>query len=158
MSNMPNIGSIVFGPGFKDLEKHFVGFDEQFNRMSKLTTDLTKNIPNYPPYNIKKVDDNKYVIELAVAGFSKQQLELEINDGVLTVTGNTTIGSETEDGLNVEYLWKGISNRAFTRTFTLADSVEIKNAEYVNGLLKVWLEKLVPETKKSKKIEIKDRE
>lgn len=158
MSTLPNIGSIVFGPGFKDFEKHFVGFDEQLNKFTKIHNDLTKNIPNYPPYNIKKVDDNKYVIELAVAGFSKQELELEINDGVLTVTGNTTLGSEMEDGSNVEYLWKGISNRAFTRTFTLADSVQIKNAEYVNGLLKVWLEKLVPETKKAKKIEIKDRE
>ena len=64
-----NIGKIAFGPGFKDFDKYFVGFDDQFNRLAKMHDDLTKNIPNYPPYNIKKVDDNKYVIELAVAGF-----------------------------------------------------------------------------------------
>lgn len=157
MSTLPTLGSIVFGPGFKDFEKHFVGFDEQFNKLTKLHSDVTKNIPNYPPYNIKKVDENKYVIEIAVAGFSKQELDVEINEGVLTVKGNSTIGSETADGDNVNYLWKGISDRAFTRNFTLADSVEIKNAEYFNGLLKIWLERLIPETKKAKKINIKEK-
>lgn len=147
----------IFGPGFKDFEKHFVGFDEQINKLAKLHTDITKNIPNYPPYNIKKVDENRYVIEIAVAGFSKQELDVEINEGVLTVKGNSTIGSETTDGDNVNYLWKGISDRAFTRNFTLADSVEIKNAEYFNGLLKIWLERLIPEAKKAKKISIKEK-
>ncbi len=153
---MSNLGSIVFGPGFKEFEKHFVGFDGQLHKMQTLAQDLAKNIPNYPPYNIKKVDENRYVIELAVAGFSKQELDVEINDGVLTVKGSTTLGSETEDGENVSYLHKGISNRDFTRTFTLADSVEIRNAQYLNGLLKIWLERLIPETKKSKKINISE--
>ncbi len=153
---MSNLGSIVFGPGFKEFEKHFVGFDEQLHKMQALTADLAKNVPNYPPYNIKKVDENRYVIELAVAGFSKQELDVEINDGVLTVKGSATLGSEVEDGHNVSYLHKGISNRDFTRTFTLADSVEIRNAQYLNGLLKIWLERLIPETKKSKKINISE--
>ena len=147
----------MFGPGFKDFDKHFVGFDEQLNRLTKLHNDLTKNIPNYPPYNIKKVDENRYVIELAVAGFSKQELDVEINEGILTVKGSSTLGSETEENDNVNYLWKGISDRAFTRSFTLADSVEIKNAEYINGLLKIWLERLIPEAKKAKKISIKEK-
>jgi len=71
----------TFGPDFKDVGKFFVGFDEQFNRLAKIHDDMSKNIPNYPPYNIKKTGDNTYVIEVAVAGFSKQDIEIELNDG-----------------------------------------------------------------------------
>lgn len=127
-----------------------IGFDQVFNRLAELSQNLPK-IPSYPPYNIRKVDENKYVIELAVAGFGKQDLELELTDGVLTIKGST---SSDEDN----FIYKGIADRAFTRSFTLADSVEIKNADLINGMLKIWLERFIPEEKLPKKIEINEGE
>lgn len=148
--------TFAFGPGFKygtkDMDKFFVGFDEQFNKMAKLHDEVTKNIPNYPPYNIKKVSDSKYTIELAVAGFAKQDIELEFADNKLIVTGKASDDSENET-----FLWKGIANRAFTRTFVLDDQVEIQNAEMLNGMLKIFLERIIPEHKKPKKIEINEK-
>lgn len=123
-----------------------VGFEPILKRLAEITETMPK-IPTYPPYNIKKIDENKYVIEMAVAGFGKQDLELELQDGTLTVKGNVV----SDDS---EYLYKGIAERAFTRQFTLADTVEIKNADLINGMLKIWLERFVPEEKKPKKINI----
>ena len=142
----------VFG---KDFDKFFIGFDDHFSRMQKLHDDITKNIPNYPPYNIKKVDENHYVIEMAVAGFSKTDIEITLDEGKLIINGKVRDSSESDDA-GAYYFYKGIAERAFSRTFTLADSVEIKNAEMVNGILKVWLENFIPEHKKPKKIDIKD--
>lgn len=141
----------VFGPGFKDFDRFFVGFDDQFNRIAKMHDDLTKNIPNYPPYNIKKIGDSTYVIELAVAGFAKQDIEIELADGKMIVKGNVT--TEEDDS---NFLFKGIAARNFTRTFALDDQIEIKNAEMFNGMLQVFLERIIPEHKKPKKIEVKD--
>lgn len=144
----------LFGPGFKDADKFFVGFDEQFNRMQKLHDDLTKNIPNYPPYNIKKTSDTTYVIEVAVAGFAKQDIEIELDGDRLVVRGNT----ETDQADSTSaFLFKGIANRAFTRSFALDDQIEVKDAELLNGMLKVFLERIVPESKKPKKIEVKSK-
>ena len=81
-------GNIVFGPAFKDFDKFFVGFDDQWNRLQKLHDDVTKNIPNYPPYNVRKTGDNTYSIELAVAGFGKSEIEIELEDNKLIVRGN----------------------------------------------------------------------
>ena len=149
--NLP-LGNITFGPALKDFDKFFVGFDEQFDHMKKLHSDLAKNIPNYPPYNIKKVDDTKYVIEIAVAGFSKSEIEITLDEDTLTVKGV----SKEDD--NYSYLFKGIGMRDFARTFALNDKVEIKNAGLVNGMLKIALERILPEVKKSKKIDINDSE
>jgi len=134
-----------------NLPKQFnttVGFEPILKRLAELSDNLPK-IPTYPPYNIKKVDENKYVIEVAVAGFGQQDLELEMQDGVLTVKGDIKTG-DGEDA----YLFKGIADRAFTRKFTLADTVEVKNADLINGMLKIWLERFIPEDKKPKKIDI----
>jgi molecular chaperone IbpA len=114
--------------------------------------DLTKNIPNYPPYNIKKTGDNTYVIELAVAGFGRQDVEIELDDGKMIVRGKVDSG-EPDDN----YLFKGIAARSFTRTFALEDQVEVKDAEMINGMLKVFLERIIPEHKKPKKIEVKEK-
>ena len=142
----------VFGRDmFKDFDKLYVGFDDQFNKMAKIHDDLTKNIPNYPPYNIKKTSDNTYVIELAVAGFAKQDIEIELNDGKMMIKGN--VGNDESEG---DFLWKGIAARNFTRTFALEDQVEVKDAEMLNGMLKVFLERIIPEHKKPKKIEVKE--
>ena len=137
---------------FKDLDKFFVGFDDQFNRIAKMHDDLTKNVPNYPPYNIKKTGDNTYVIELAVAGFAKQDVEIELDGGKMIIKGN--VQSEDSDG---DFLWKGIAARNFTRIFALEDQVEVKDAEMINGMLKVFLERIIPEHKKPKKIEVKEK-
>jgi len=133
-----------------NLDKFFVGFDDQFNRMAKLHDDFTKNIPNYPPYNIKKTGDNTYVIELAVAGFAKQDIEIEFADDKLIIKGNT------KDDESSDFLFKGIAARNFTRTFVLDDQIEIKDAAIFNGMLKIALERIIPDHKKPKKIEVKD--
>jgi len=136
---------------FKDFEKLFVGFDDTYNRMAKFHDDVTKNIPNYPPYNIRKVEDNKYVIELAVAGFARQDIDITFEDNKLIVSG------KTEDD-NSNFLFKGIANRAFTRTFFLDDTIEINDAAMMNGMLKIALEKIIPEHKKPEKIAVNDGE
>lgn len=143
----------IFGQ-IKDFDKFFVGFDDQFNRMAKLHDDLTKNIPNYPPYNIRKTGENTYTIEMAVAGFGQGELDIEIDGDKLIIRGNTS--SEDNDN-DSNYLFKGIANRAFTRTFAIDDQMEVKNAELFNGMLKVFLERIIPEHKKPKKIEVKSK-
>ena len=143
------IPDTMLHPQFKDFEKFFVGFDEQFNRMAKFHDDLAKNIPNYPPYNIKKVDENKYVIEMAVAGFSKNEIEVEFAEDKLIVRGNASSDSEAK-----EWIYQGIAARNFTRTFALNDQVEIQSADLVNGMLKIALERIIPEHRKAKKIEV----
>lgn len=134
----------------KDFDKFFVGFDEQFNRLAKMHDDITKNIPNYPPYNIKKTGDNTYLIEVAVAGFAKQDIEIELVDGKMIVTGKTHSDDDNS------FLFRGIANRAFTRTFALDDQIEVKDAEMFNGMLKIFLERIIPEHKKPKKIDVRD--
>jgi molecular chaperone IbpA len=144
----------IFGRDmFKDFDKLYVGFDDQFSKMAKIHDDLTKSIPNYPPYNIKKTGDNTYVIEVAVAGFGKQDIEIELDNGKMIIKGNVQNTEEEEN-----FLFKGIANRAFTRTFALEDQIEVKDAEMFNGMLKVFLERIIPEHKKPKKIEVKDSE
>lgn len=138
----------VFGSALKDFDKIFVGFDEQFNRLTKLHDDLTKNVTSYPFYNIKKTGDSKYQIDLALAGWSKSELELELDKDKLIIRGNVT-----EDDSD-EYFFKGISKRAFTRSFMLNDTVVVNGSEFTNGLLSIFLERLVPEDKKPRKIEI----
>lgn len=137
---------------FKDFDKFFVGFDEQISKMQKLHDDVTKNIPNYPPYNIKKIDETHYVIEMAVAGFGQADLDIEIDGGKLVVKGNVD-SVEPEDN----FLFKGIAARAFTRTFALNDQVEVKDAELFNGMLKIALERLIPEAKKPTKVAVKSK-
>ena len=130
------------------LTKQLIGFDTILEQIRAAAETMPK-IPTYPPYNIKKVDDEHFVIEMAVAGFGKQNLDIELKENTLTISGNL----DTDDK---DYLYQGIANRAFTRKFTLADTVVVKNAELVNGLLKIILERFVPEEKKAKKIDILD--
>jgi len=137
--------------GTKDIDKFFVGFDEQWNRLQKLHDDVAKNIPNYPPYNIRKNDENHYTIEIAVAGFGQQDIDIEMSNGKLIIRGETK-ADESND-----FLFKGIANRAFTRSFVLNDEIEVKDAEMFNGMLKIFLERLVPEAKKPKKIAVKSK-
>ena len=138
--------------GTKDLDKFFVGFDDQFNRLAKMHDDVTKNIPNYPPYNIRKNGENSYTIEIAVAGFAETEIDIEIDGGKLVVKGNVDAATEA---LEDNFLFKGIATRAFTRAFAIDDHIEVKNAELFNGMLKIALERLVPEEQKPKKVKVK---
>lgn len=148
------LGNISFGPMFKDFDRYFVGFEEHQAHMQKLHADVTKNIPGYPPYNIKKTGDNTYSIELAIAGFAQSDIEIEIDGGKLIVKGNA---ASREDDKEDNFLFKGIANRSFTRAFAIDDQIEVTNAELFNGMLKIILERLVPEEKKPKKVLVKTK-
>jgi molecular chaperone IbpA len=141
----------VFGPGFKDFDKYFVGFEDQLSKLAKAHDDLTKNIPNYPPYNIKKTGDNTYAIELAVAGFGKHDIEIELAEGKLIVKGSTA--DTTDDN----FIFKGIANRAFTRAFAIDDQIEVQDAEMLNGMLRIFLERIIPEHKKPRLIKVNEK-
>ena len=136
----------------KTLDPFTVGFDKFYTDLEDIAKTVSKATPSYPPYNIKQVKDNKYVIELAVAGFAKQDIEVTLEGNKLVIKGNAKDNDIEEDE---NFIFKGIANRGFTRSFTLADKIEIKNAEMVNGMLKVWLESLVQTNDAIKKIAIK---
>ena len=123
-----------------------VGFDSMFDRLFG-DRNRTENISSFPPYNIRKDGDENYTIEMAVAGFSQEDLEVELKEGVLTIRSK----SENEEK---EYLHRGIARRTFSRSFTLSDDVVVKGADLVNGMLTIDLERIVPEEKKSRLIEI----
>ena len=138
----------------KDFQKLFVGFDDQYNRMAKLHDELTKGIPNYPPFNIKKVKEDHYVIEIAVAGFTKSEIDIELIEGKLVVKGNS---ADDSDSSLTSWIHKGIADRSFTRTFLVNDQIEVKGAEMFNGILRIFLDQIIPEHKKPKKIEVKEK-
>jgi molecular chaperone IbpB len=133
-----------------DFARFFVGYDKVVEKLTNIADQSAKLIQNYPPFNIKKVDENKYAIEIALAGFSKQDIQIELDGAKLVITGNV----ESKDA-EESYVFKGISNKPFTREFTLADNVEIQGAEFINGMLKIWLDTLTPQQNK-KKIDIKE--
>jgi len=124
-----------------------VGFDRIFNRIASIQNTAQKATP-YPPYNITKESDTTYIVEMAVAGFSQDMLDITVKEGVLTITGNV---NEVD---KKEYLHKGIAARAFTRTFTLADTVVVRHASMEHGMLRILLENVVPEEKKPQRIAI----
>ena len=140
-------------PSLFDLHKFdpfHVGFNKMFDDLQK----AAKNLPSYPPYNIKQVKENKYVIEMAVAGFAKSDIEITLEGDTLVVKGATQDEQPTEDE---SFIWKGIANRNFNRTFKLADKIEIKDAEIANGMLKIWLENMVKAQDAIKKISINEK-
>jgi molecular chaperone IbpA len=146
---------------FKDFDRFFVGFDKVVEKMSAVADQTAKLASNYPPYNLKKIDENKYIIEMAVAGFGRQDLEIEIVDDKLTIKGNVKSGEPAEQDSQGEWTWphvlyQGLAMRPFTRTFNLADNVEIRGASLLNGILKIVLEAIIPEHKKPKKVEIQE--
>ena len=151
---MTNWPTYKFDHSFAELDKFskfFVGADKLAQKMNETYEHIQKTAGSaYPPFNLKKTDDNVYVVELAVAGFGKQDIELTLEDNKLVIKGNTAVDSEEA----ADYLHKGIADRAFTRTFSLADNVVVNNAQMLNGILKIWLEHIIPEDKKPKKIDI----
>lgn len=148
---------------FKDFDRFFVGYDKVAQRLADIADQANALATKYPPYNLKKVDENKYIIEMAVAGFGKQDLEIELADNKLIIKGNTKSGEPAEQSTDgtwtfPQVLYQGLAMRPFTRTFDLADNVEIQGAEMLNGILRIVLEAIIPEHKKPKKIEINDGE
>jgi molecular chaperone IbpA len=130
------------------LHRHAIGFDNLFEQLNR-TFANSKSDGNYPPHNVVKLDDTHYVIEVAVAGFNEDEIDVELKENVLTVKGEQ-IKKEVE----VEYLHKGISARNFVRTFPLAEHIEVRGATVKNGILAIALEQVVPEEQKAKKVQI----
>ena len=126
----------------------FVGFDRIWNELDTALTSSVDNTNVFPRHNIVKIDEETYHIELALAGYSRDDLEVELKEGVLVITGDR---EDTE----TEYLHKGISTKKFRRTFRLNENVEVKNAEFIDGLLVIILAHIVPEEKKPQSIKIK---
>ena len=137
---------------FNQLRPLSVGFDDVFDHFESMFDYDTVNVSNYPPYNIVKTGGNKFDIEVALAGFNKKDINVTSENGMLTIESKQEDKSKDKDG---EVLHKGISKRYFKKSFTIADDVEIKGAELKDGMLRVSMEKIVPEAKKLKTIEIK---
>ena len=137
---------------FNSLRPFSIGFDDMFDQFESMLGDggLVKN--NYPPYNIRKAGKDKYAIELAIAGFNKNDVEVEFEDNLLTVKTKKIDKTVEKDG--DEIIHKGISQRSFSRSFTIADDVKVNGAELKDGLLTIGCEKIVPQQKKKKLIPI----
>jgi|SRR5210317_31340 molecular chaperone IbpA len=133
---------------FDRVKTYSIGFDRMFDR---LLDDSLVTTTNYPPYNIVKMDETNYAIQIAVAGFGKDDIEIETKENTLSIKSKEK--GEVVD--ETTYLHKGISNRAFKRTFTISDDVVVKGATFENGLLNVELERIIPEEKKPRLIKIK---
>jgi|TARA_R110001592_G_scaffold251030_1_gene513697 molecular chaperone IbpA len=133
---------------FNQLTPYAVGFDRVFDQLNNYAShNVTSS--GFPPYNIRKEGDYSFVIDMALAGFSKNDIEVEVADGLLTVR------SIKENDENDDSIYRGISYRKFNRKFTLADDIVVKDASLENGMLVISLERVVPEEKKPRKIEIK---
>ena len=141
---------------FNQLRPVTVGFDNVFDHFERMFNDDFFNVPtvNYPPYNIVKTGANEYNVEVALAGFSRDDVSVEFAEGVLTIKSKDKKESEKKDE-DGNIIHKGISKRYFSKSFTVADDVEIKGAELKDGLLTVSMERIVPESKKARVIEIK---
>ena len=143
---------------FNKLRPVSVGFDSIFDHFENMWDDDFFNLPsvsnNYPPYNIVKSGNNKYDVEVALAGFNKKDINVNVGDGVLTIESKKEdkISDEDENG---EVLHQGISKRYFKRSFSVADDVEVKGAKLENGLLRVSMERKIPEARKLKTIDVK---
>ena len=133
---------------WNDLRPFSVGFDDLFDHFNNQLE--IKQTSSYPPYNINRIDDLNYQVEMALAGFSKNDIEIKYSDNQLTIKS-----IESEDKDEKETLHRGISKRKFSRTFTLAEDIKVNGAELKDGMLLIELEKIVPEEKKPRTIDIK---
>jgi molecular chaperone IbpA len=130
------------------IHKFGIGFDQMFDELMRTTS---RQSTNYPPHNILKIDENNFVIQLAVAGFTEGEIDIQVEGRILSIAGST----EKDNKYGAEYLIQGISMRNFDRVFTLAEHVEVKHAEITNGILSIELERIVPVENLPKKIDIK---
>ena len=126
----------------------FLGFDQLFNTLAETPMESARGV-GYPPYNVIRKDDGHFLIEIAVAGFSKDDIDLTLEKGVLTVTGKKHSSTDTRD-----YTHRGISQRGFERSFTIADTIKVIGADIVDGLLVIILENDIPEEDKPQTINL----
>ena len=140
---------------FNSLRPFSIGFDDMFEQFESMLGNGSMTMQsNYPPYNIRKTGKDKYSIEVALAGFNKKDVEVEFEDNLLTVR-TKQVDKTQEKNNDGEIIHKGISQRQFARSFTIADDVKVNGAELKDGLLTIACERIVPEYKKKKLIEIK---
>jgi len=140
---------------FNSLRPFSIGFDDMFDQFENMLGNGGLSMQsNYPPYNIRRTGQDKYSIEVALAGFSKNDVEVEFEDNLLTVRTKQVDKSENEND-DGEIIHKGISQRHFARSFTIADDVKVNGAQLKDGLLTIACERIIPEHKKRKLIEIK---
>ena len=142
---------------FNNLRPLTVGFDNVFDQLEYMMEDrfFEKGTGgNFPPYNIVKTGENTYDVELALAGFNKKDIDIEYRENILTVKSKKQDKADETDP-DGDMIHRGISKRMFSRSFTISNDVEVKGAELKDGLLKVSLERIIPEHKKAKTIEIK---
>ena len=133
---------------FNQLTPYAVGFDRMFDNLSRYV-DNNATSTGFPPYNIRKEGDYNYVIEMALAGFGKKDIEVEVADGTLSIR---SVKENNEDDSTV---YRGISSRRFERKFTMADDIVVNDAKLENGMLLIDLERVVPEEKKPRLVAIK---
>ena len=137
----------TFDSIWRDISPFAVGFDRTFYTLELLASSRAKET-NYPPYNIRKISEDQYAIELAVAGFEDKDIDIELVEETLTIKGNRP--KEASDGL----LHQGLAARDFVKKFVLSDDMEIKGAALSNGMLYVGLERIIPDEKKPRKIKL----
>ena len=137
---------------WNSLRPFSVGFDSIFEEFDRMLESTERYNSNYPPYNIHRLNDTDYKIEIALAGYSKDDIELELKENTLTVRNKTKEKVINENGNGV--IHKGISTRQFERSFTISEDIKVKNAELKNGLLNIDLERIIPEEKKARLISI----
>jgi molecular chaperone IbpA len=134
----------------KELQNVTVGFDRMFDALTRDWGEVQHSMnTNFPPYNLRRDGDNKYVIELAVAGFSKDDIKVHLENGVLSVESKDSINNDDK-----EYVHQGIAKRSFKRSWTLSDDIEVKHADLIDGMLTIELEKIFPEGKEPREIPI----
>ena len=139
---------------FNSLRPFSIGFDDMFDQFENMLGNGGMSMQsNYPPYNIRKTGKDKYSIEVALAGFTKKDVEVEFEDNMLTVRTKQTDKSENKDQ-DGEILHKGISQRQFARSFTIADDVKVNGAELKDGLLTIACERVIPDYKKKKLLKL----
>jgi len=137
----------TFDSIWRDISPFAVGFDRTFDTLELLASSRAKET-NYPPYNIRKISEDQYAIELAVAGFEDKDIDIELVEETLTIKGNRP--KEASDGL----LHQGLAARDFVKKFVLSDDMEIKGAALSNGMLYIGLERIIPDEKKPRKIKL----
>ena len=140
---------------FNSLRPFSIGFDDMFDQFESMLGNGGMTMQsNYPPYNIRKTGKDNYSIEVALAGFNKKDVEVEFEDNILTVRTKQLNKSEDQN-IDGEIIHKGISQRQFARSFTIADDVKVNEAELRDGLLTIACERILPDHKKKRLIDIK---